>query len=78
MYELVTGKLPFNSESLAHVLAMQCDRPLPSPREEAGADRCSVELDTVIRKCAEKKKEDRFQSAVELRTALEGAQAASA
>ncbi len=71
MYELVTGRLPFNHESLAFVLAMQCEAPLPSPREQAGPHRCSVELERLILKCAEKRKEDRFQSASELRAALE-------
>ncbi len=75
MYELVTGSLPFHHESLAHVLAMQCDMALPSPRQVAGPNRCSAELDVLIRKCAEKKKDDRFQTALELRTALHRVQA---
>jgi serine/threonine protein kinase len=71
MFELVTGRLPFHHESLALVLAMQCDKELPSPRALAGPVRCSEELDRLIRRCAEKKKEDRFASASALRAALE-------
>lgn len=71
MYELLTGQLPYNHESLAFVLAMQCDMPLPSPRKAAGPSRCSEELDALIRKCAEKKMDARFATASELRKALE-------
>lgn len=71
LYELVTGRVPFHHESLAYVLAMQCDMPLPSPRAFAGPVRCSEELDALIRKCAEKNKDQRFQTARELRVSLE-------
>ncbi len=72
MFELVTGRLPFYHESLAFVLAMQCETPLPSPQQLAGPVRCPDELERIIARCCEKKKANRYQSAAELLTALEG------
>lgn len=72
MFELVTGRLPFYHESLALVLAMQCETPLPNVQELAGPSRCPDELARIIRRCCEKKKRDRYQSAGELLAALEG------
>lgn len=71
MFELVTGRLPFYHESLAFVLAMQCETPLPNAQELAGPIRCPDELLRIIARCCEKKKANRYQSANELLAALE-------
>lgn len=68
LYELVTGKLPFNGSSYAE-LCLQIAGSVPaSPREHRPS--VSQRLADVIAKCLEKDREARFESVAELAEAL--------
>ena len=71
LYEMATGCLPFDEESVALLLSRQRnDMPTPPSQHEGGAD-CPPELDAIIMKCLAKEKEARYQTAEELAAALE-------
>jgi serine/threonine protein kinase len=68
MYELLTGKSPYAAEnSVKVILKHLADDPPPLP---AGAG-ISADLKEVVRRCLEKYRADRYQSAVELHIDLE-------
>lgn len=68
LYELITGKNPFARKSQAETIASVLgDRP---PTEDLNG-RVSDNLLAVVRKCLEKDKADRFQSAAEILVYLE-------
>ena len=70
LYELVTGRVPFDAEEWMTVLYAHVHKPPPSPeRFYAELDR---DLRTVILKMLEKKPEHRFQTAREVHDALAG------
>lgn len=70
LYELVTGRVPFDAEEWMTVLYAHVHKPPPSPeRFYAKIDR---DLRTVILKMLEKKPENRFQTAREVHDALSG------
>jgi serine/threonine-protein kinase len=64
LFEMVAGTPPFLAESVAHVLQQHVDAAPPSVAERGGE--CPPHLEAVIRRCLEKKQEDRYQSAREL------------
>lgn len=64
MYEMATGQVPFDGETPVAVAAKQINTPLPNPC--ASNDELLPGLGDIIEKLAEKKPEDRFQSADEL------------
>src|ERR1044072_4658316 len=64
LYELVSGKRPFERNSDAEVIsATLTDAPDPLTR---GSNGLSTELNRIIFKCLEKKKEERYSSASEV------------
>ncbi|UCC41265.1 MAG: protein kinase [Candidatus Aminicenantes bacterium] len=64
LYEMVTGKVPFEGDSVLSVaLKHKSDLPL-APKELN--DQISEELSAIILKCMAKKREDRYQSAQEM------------
>jgi eukaryotic-like serine/threonine-protein kinase len=69
MYEMASGKLPFQSDSGIGLLAAIL-RDEPAPLANA--------LDPIIRRCLRKAPADRFQTAADLRAALGGAERYSA
>ncbi len=69
LYEMITGQRPFSGDSQAAVLAsMLKDPPPPMGRYQPGAPRA---LERLVRKCLEKRPDDRWQSARDLKPALE-------
>ena len=70
LYEMVTGKLPFEGETPLAV-AMKHKSEIPQDPREANPQ-ISEELSRVIFKCLEKDKENRYPSAKEVRSELEG------
>ncbi len=73
LYELVTGMLPFDGESLAGVLAGHLTM-APTPVRKLVPE-CPPLLAQVVSRCMEKRPEDRYADMNELRAALELARA---
>jgi molecular chaperone DnaK (HSP70)/tRNA A-37 threonylcarbamoyl transferase component Bud32 len=70
MYEMATGKPPFDAETLVGVLvAHKTEAPLPVRSHEVAAQ-CPLELQAIIHRCLAKKPADRFASATALHDAL--------
>jgi formylglycine-generating enzyme required for sulfatase activity/serine/threonine protein kinase len=68
-YRLVTGKKPYEGDTLFNVLLAHQKSPIPSLRDTRSD--VSPELDSVCRKMMAKAPADRYQSMTELITALE-------
>ena len=69
LYELLTGRVPFDAPSVAEICAMVLKEPAPPPSQHMRG--LSVELDDVVLKCLEKDLSRRFQSVAELAFALQ-------
>ena len=69
LYQLVTAKLPFVADSLPQIALMHTQQ-APVPPAEVSPD-IPDKLSSIILKALAKKSSDRFQSALEFRTALE-------
>src|SRR5258706_15423312 len=68
VYEMVAGRVPFSGETSSHVIVAILERdPAPLARFAPGAD---PELQHIVRKCLEKKLDDRYQTARDLRADL--------
>ncbi len=69
LYEMISGQRPFTGDTQAAVLAalLKDQAPPMSQRQVA----CPRALERLVRKCLEKKPEDRWQSARDLKPALE-------
>jgi serine/threonine protein kinase len=64
LYELVTGRLPFEGEELSHIITATLTKP-PIPvlsRLQGGP----VELDTIITRCLQKDRANRYRNVAEL------------
>jgi tetratricopeptide (TPR) repeat protein/predicted Ser/Thr protein kinase len=70
LYEMVTGKVPFEGETALSVVLKHKSEFPPDPKELN--PKLSSELSTVILKCLAKDKKERYQSAQELFQELEG------
>jgi Tol biopolymer transport system component/predicted Ser/Thr protein kinase len=69
LYEMITGQRPFTGDSQAAVLAsLMKDQPSPISQRQPAVPRS---LERLVRKCLEKKPEDRWQSTRDLKPALE-------
>ena len=66
LYEILTGKRVFDRKSQASVIAAILERPAPSV-----ADVAPAALDRVLKRCLEKDPENRWQTARDLKAALE-------
>ena len=66
LYEMLTGKRAFGGATPASVIAAILERPTPSVSDVAPAA-----LDRVLKRCLEKDPENRWQSARDLKAALE-------
>lgn len=64
-YEMLTGKRAFEGKSNASVIAAVMERPAPSAGEVA-----PEMLDRVLKRCLEKDREERWQSALDLKVSL--------
>src|SRR5678809_867612 len=68
-YEMITGQRPFNGDTQAAVLAaLLKDQPAPMNQRQPAVPRA---LERVVRKCLEKKPDDRWHSARDLKPTLE-------
>jgi len=69
LYEMITGQRPFTGDTQAAVLAsLMKDSPAPMNQRQPA---CPRALERLVRKCLEKKPEDRWRSAHDLKPALE-------
>jgi len=70
LYEMLTGRVPFHSESEYELMRSQCDDAPPPPREFVSS--IPLPIEQAIMRALAKNPEARFQSAGELRAALLG------
>ena len=70
LFELLTGRKPFESDQAHEVIAMHRERPPPSLREALPAAGLSAELDAVIARALAKDPAERWQSAGDMAAAL--------
>lgn len=78
LYEMLTGRVPFDAPTHAEVLGQQQSAaPLP-PSRVPGVTTPLGELEVVVLRCLEKRPEERFRSPRELLSALEAARSALA
>ncbi len=69
LYEMVTGRKPFEAETTAEILRQHISsKPIPPSRYNS---RLPPALEALILKCLEKDRDNRFQSAAEILQALE-------
>ncbi len=73
MFDMLTGRPPFEAQQANEVLQMQIHRPPPSPREFAPHREITEAAEKVILKAMQKDPARRYQSMTELRTDLQGA-----
>jgi serine/threonine-protein kinase len=71
LYEMLTGRCPFDADSAAVLLAMHLTAEPQSPRELAPEAQIPEALEGVILRALAKRREDRFASVAELRRALD-------
>jgi eukaryotic-like serine/threonine-protein kinase len=70
LYELATGRVPFDAENFVGILSQQLyQEPVP-PREAAPRANIPSAFEAIILKCMAKKPERRYQSMLELREEL--------
>jgi serine/threonine-protein kinase len=73
LYQLLTGRLPFESENPTQVVMMHLSVPVPSPNEVAPERNIPEPLVRVVHKALEKNAADRYQDALEFADALQRA-----
>jgi eukaryotic-like serine/threonine-protein kinase len=73
MYEMLTGRVPFDGPGHVPILTAHLNEPPPPMRAPAGGICPSPALEKVVRRCIEKEREQRFGSMVELLDALDRA-----
>jgi serine/threonine-protein kinase len=76
LFQLLTGRLPFESDSPTRVVLMHMTMPLPNPAQVAPDRNIPAALIDVTRKALEKDAENRYQSAHDFGDALRFALAA--
>jgi serine/threonine protein kinase len=76
LFQLLTGRLPFESENPTQVVLMHLSAPVPDPNELAPERAIPEPLVRVVQKALEKNAGDRYQDALEFADALEAAMAA--
>lgn len=69
LYQLVTGQVPFSGDHIHSILLKHIKDPVPSPKRFN--PNIPDELEKIILKALEKKTNNRYQSASEMRVALE-------
>ena len=65
LFEMITGKLPFNAESTVAIALKQISEPTPSVREYLPT--IPVGMEQIVRYAMEKSPESRFQTALQMR-----------
>jgi hypothetical protein len=71
LYEMLTGKKPFDSPSIPELLLAQKEAPPPPFHVSAPQLPISAALETVVRRALAKSPADRFQTALEMSQALD-------
>jgi hypothetical protein len=71
LYELLSGRKPFESAQIGDLILMHRETPPPHIRQVAPEAGVSAEMEAVIVKAMAKLQEDRFQSAAEMTAALD-------
>ena len=64
MFEMLTGRVPFNGETTVAIAIKHIQEPMPSPREYIPEIPISVEQ--IVFKCTQKSPDRRYQSMAEL------------
>ncbi|HWO11185.1 MAG TPA: serine/threonine-protein kinase, partial [Polyangiaceae bacterium] len=75
LYELATGRVPFDAENFVGILSQQLYQDPVPPREAAPHAKIPAAFEAIILKCMAKKPEARYQSMLELREDLIGLEA---
>lgn len=70
LYQLLTGRLPFESENPTQVVLMHLSAPVPEPVEVAPERNIPEPLVRVVKRALEKNAADRYQDALEFADAL--------
>jgi serine/threonine protein kinase len=70
LYELATGRVPFDAENFVGILSQQLYQDPVPPREAAPKANIPTAFESIILKCMAKKPERRYQSMLELREEL--------
>lgn len=70
MYEVLTGEQPFTAGNIPAIMLAQINKPAPKLVDKLPDMIFPLELEALVAKCLAKKKEDRFQSVIELRNAI--------
>ncbi len=73
LFQLLTGRLPFESENPTQVVLMHLSAPVPDPTEIAPERAIPEPLVRVVQKALEKNASDRYQDALEFADALQAA-----
>ncbi len=73
LFQLLTGRLPFEAESPTQVVMMHLSLPVPDPRQVAPERDIPQQLIDVVLKALEKEPADRYQDAYEFADALKAA-----
>ncbi len=73
LFQLLTGRLPFEGESPTQVVMMHLSVPAPDPRQTAPRRNIPASLADVVKKALSKKPADRFADAHEFSEALKSA-----
>ncbi len=73
LFQLLTGRLPFEAESPTQVVMMHLSIPVPDPRQVAPERSIPAPLVDVVFKALEKEADRRYQDAIEFSDALKSA-----
>ncbi len=73
LYEMVTGKVPFDRPNSVNILMAHVNERVPPLREMLPSIQCSEALESTIFKCVEKNPDDRFKTMDEVLSALKRA-----
>jgi len=73
LYEMVTGKVPFDRPNSVNILMAHVNEPIPKLRDMYPAIQVSEALEATIYKCVEKNPDDRYKSMDEVLGALKRA-----
>ncbi|HEY4392624.1 MAG TPA: protein kinase, partial [Polyangia bacterium] len=74
LFEMLTGRRPFESEDKVRIISMHLSHPVPRLRDAYPAGEVPAALEDVVRQAMEKERENRFSSAAAFLTALEDAE----
>lgn len=71
LFEMLTGKPPFQAETALEIMALHAKEPIPSLAAAHGGHNFSPRLEALIARCLAKNREDRYASMYSLKVDLE-------